>query len=108
MIRSLVRGDVVLAQFPFTDLKDVSLRPALVVSQGAIGQDVVLAGISSVVGGSLVPTDCMVDSSHPEFGWIRHLLERYRLSTDLRGDGIYAVGRKTGAVKERYPGWLYA
>ena len=34
---------------------------------------------------------------HPEFGWVLHLLERYRLETDLRGDGIYAVGRKTGA-----------
>ena len=48
------------------------------------------------------------DEPHPEFGWVLHLLERYRLDTDLRGDGIYAVGRKTGAVRERYPGWLYA
>jgi glycosyltransferase involved in cell wall biosynthesis len=47
------------------------------------------------------------DEPHPEFGWILHLLERYRLSTDLRGDGIYAVGRKIGAVRERYPAWLY-
>ncbi len=45
---------------------------------------------------------------HPEFGWVIHLLERYRLETDLRGDGIYAVGRKTGAVRDRYPGWLYS
>lgn len=45
---------------------------------------------------------------HPEFGWVLHLLERYRLGTDLRGDGIYAVGRKTGAVRERYPDWLYS
>jgi hypothetical protein len=44
----------------------------------------------------------------PNYGWVVHLLERYRLETDLRGDGIYAVGRKTGPVKERYPGWLYA
>jgi len=48
------------------------------------------------------------DIPHPEFGWVVHLLERYRLETDLRGDGIYAVGRKTGAVRERYPGWLYS
>ena len=48
------------------------------------------------------------DEPHPEFGWILHLLERYRLSSDLRGDGIYAVGRKTGAVRERYPAWLYS
>jgi SAM-dependent methyltransferase len=48
------------------------------------------------------------DEPHPEFGWVVHLLERYRLETDLRGDGIYAVGRKTGAVRERYPDWLYS
>ncbi|MBZ5620162.1 MAG: methyltransferase domain-containing protein [Acidobacteriia bacterium] len=48
------------------------------------------------------------DVPHPEFGWVLHLLERYRLETGLRGDGIYAVGRKTGPVKDRYPGWLYS
>ena len=37
-----------------------------------------------------------------------HLLERYGLSTELRGDGIYVVGRKTGPIRERYPGWLYS
>ncbi len=44
----------------------------------------------------------------PELAWVRHLLERYKLDTSLRGDGIYAVGRKAGAVRERYPSWLYA
>jgi len=48
------------------------------------------------------------DLPHPEFGWVLNLLERYRLDTDLRGDGIYAVGRKTGPVKDRYPEWLYS
>jgi len=48
------------------------------------------------------------DEPHPEFGWVLHLLQRYRLETDLRGDGIYAVGRKTGPVRERYPEWLYS
>ncbi len=48
------------------------------------------------------------DRPHPEYGWVMHLLERYRLEPDLRGDGIYALGRKTGPVRERYPGWLYA
>ena len=57
---------------------------------------------------ALLETGEFRDEPHPEFGWILHLLERYRLSTALRGDGIYAVGRKTGAVRERYPGWLYA
>lgn len=49
-----------------------------------------------------------LDEPHPEFGWVTHLLERYRLGHNLRGDGIYAVGRKSGPVKNRWPAWLYA
>jgi glycosyltransferase involved in cell wall biosynthesis/SAM-dependent methyltransferase len=49
-----------------------------------------------------------LDEPHPELGWVTHLLERYMLSHNLRGDGIYAVGRKAGPVKNRWPGWLYA
>lgn len=43
----------------------------------------------------------------PEFLWVRHLLERYRLPTDLRDEAIYAVARKSGPVRRRYPEWLY-
>jgi len=57
---------------------------------------------------TLLDTGEFHDEPHPEFGWVLHLLERYRLETRLRGDGIYAVGRKTGGVRERYPGWLYS
>jgi mRNA interferase MazF len=32
-----------------------------------IGQDVVLAGISSVIRGAAIPTDLIVETSHPEF-----------------------------------------
>ncbi len=42
-----------------------------------------------------------------EFAWVRMLLDRQRLDTSLRGDCIYAVGCKTGAVRDRYPSWLY-
>ncbi|HEV3309645.1 MAG TPA: methyltransferase domain-containing protein, partial [Chloroflexota bacterium] len=49
-----------------------------------------------------------LDEPHPEHAWIAHLLERYRLRHTLRGDGIYALGRKTGPVKERWPEWLYS
>jgi len=49
-----------------------------------------------------------LDEPHPEFAWITHLLKRYNLSHDLRGDGIYAVARKAGPVKNRWPAWLYS
>jgi SAM-dependent methyltransferase len=42
-----------------------------------------------------------------EYAWVIHMLERYNLDTGLRGDGIYAVGKKTGPVRERCPSWLY-
>ena len=48
-----------------------------------------------------------LDKPRPEERWIGHMLERYQLSKHLRGDGIYAVGRKTGPVGKRYPAWLY-
>ena len=48
------------------------------------------------------------DAPHPEFAWVDQLLKRYWLDTNLRGDGIYAVGRKTGPVQDRYPAWLYS
>lgn len=47
------------------------------------------------------------EEPRPEYHWVLHLLRRYQLPTELREDGIYAVGRKTGPVRERYPGWLY-
>jgi glycosyltransferase involved in cell wall biosynthesis/SAM-dependent methyltransferase len=45
---------------------------------------------------------------HPEFLWVKDILKRYRVAEDLRGDGIYALGRKTGPVKDRWPEWLYS
>ena len=49
-----------------------------------------------------------LDEPHPEFAWVTHMLKRYNLSHDLRGDGIYAVARKAGPVKNRWPAWLYS
>ncbi|HZT30741.1 MAG TPA: glycosyltransferase [Bryobacteraceae bacterium] len=57
---------------------------------------------------ALLETGPFRDEPRPEYAWVMHLLERYSLSTALRGDGIYAVGRKTGGVRERYPAWLYS
>jgi glycosyltransferase involved in cell wall biosynthesis/SAM-dependent methyltransferase len=57
---------------------------------------------------TLLETGPFRDEPKPEFGWVEHLLDRYILSKENRGEGIYAVGRKTGPVRERYPSWLYS
>jgi glycosyltransferase involved in cell wall biosynthesis/SAM-dependent methyltransferase len=55
----------------------------------------------------LLETGEFRDIPRPEDQWIYHLLDRYLLPKELRGDGIYAVGRKTGPLAKRYPAWLY-
>ncbi|MBI1357955.1 MAG: methyltransferase domain-containing protein [Acidobacteria bacterium] len=42
-----------------------------------------------------------------EHAWVDHLLDRYELPKTLRDDAIFAVGRKVGPVRSRYPADLY-
>jgi hypothetical protein len=60
------RGDLLLTQFPFTDLRGLAVRPFLVVSQGLIGQDIIVAGISSVTRDGVVSTDVVVEPTRIE------------------------------------------
>jgi SAM-dependent methyltransferase len=48
-----------------------------------------------------------LDKPSLEHEWVKHLLQRYELPGHLRGDAIYAVGRKTSDVKSRFPPELY-
>jgi len=65
---SLKRGDVVLVQFPFTDLTTVKVRPALIVSADPQGIDVTLAFISSVLPLAEGPFDIVLKPEHKDFG----------------------------------------
>ncbi len=56
---------------------------------------------------TLLETGPFRDEPKPEHEWVKHLLARYEQPADLRDDGIYAVGRKSGPVRERHPAWLY-
>jgi SAM-dependent methyltransferase len=56
---------------------------------------------------TLLETGPFLARPEPEHAWVTQLLQHYELSPGLRGEGIYAVGRKTGPVRERYPAWLY-
>ena len=66
-IGTLRRGDIVLTRFPFTDLSGSAVRPALVVSQGQVVNDVVLMGVSSVVRHPIAPSDILCEKTHQEF-----------------------------------------
>jgi glycosyltransferase involved in cell wall biosynthesis/SAM-dependent methyltransferase len=57
---------------------------------------------------TLLETGPFLEEPKPELAWVEHLLDRYMLVKEHRGDGIYIVGQKTSPPRERYPSWLYS
>jgi mRNA interferase MazF len=47
----LTNGDIVLVPFPFTNLKSIKLRPALVIYSNEKNEDIILLAISSQKSG---------------------------------------------------------
>jgi len=64
---TLSKGDVVLVPFPFTDLSQTKLRPAIVLWVDLNGNDVALCFISSQNLDSLQLGEILLDPSEPEF-----------------------------------------
>ena len=65
----MTSGDVVLILFPFTDLANAKVRPALVISstqQLTQGPDAIFMAITSGISGQK-PTDLFIDHTHSEF-----------------------------------------
>ncbi len=63
----MIRGDIVLVNFPFSDLSQTKLRPALVVWVSPNGEDVVVCAITSQNLKTLEPEDFLIDTTDPEF-----------------------------------------
>ncbi len=64
------RGSVVLVRYPFTDLSTTKVRPAVVVTSNLLlsqMEDILCLFISSVMPGELLPTDFVLEPSHPAF-----------------------------------------
>ncbi len=57
---------------------------------------------------TLLDTGPFRDAPRPDLLWVESMLDQFSFETALRGEGIYAVGRKSSPVRERYPAWLYS
>jgi mRNA interferase MazF len=79
---ALARGDIVLVPFPFTDLSDKKVRPALIVSPDPQGTDVMAAFISSVTTPPLGLTAWLLPTAHPDFK-----------QTGLKTDSVVKCGK---------------
>ena len=63
----LVRGDIVLVPFPFTDLTSSKVRPAVIVSADPQAVDVTIAFISSVLPGIPAKTEFLLTAKDKNF-----------------------------------------
>lgn len=64
---NLDKGDVVLVPFPFTDLSQTKLRPAIVLYVQPEGEDITLCFISSQNLERVSLDELILDPEHPEF-----------------------------------------
>jgi len=63
----LAKGDIVLVPFPFTDLSQTKLRPAVVLWVDPQGQDITLCFISSQNLDRATPEELILGTDDPEF-----------------------------------------
>jgi len=75
------KGKIVLIPFPFTDLSASKVRPAVIVSSLAQGEDIIVAFISSVKS-KIQKTDIVLNSYDKDFS-----------KTGLKADSVIKTGK---------------
>jgi mRNA interferase MazF len=81
-----MKGKIVLVHFPFTDLSDTKLRPALVIHEN--DEDVVVAFISSRVPAQYSGSELFIAENHPDFS-----LTGLKVPSVIRFDKIATLSR---------------
>jgi mRNA interferase MazF len=83
------KGDIVLVPFPFTDLSQTKLRPAVVLYTEPTNNDVTLCFITSQGIGTLFAGEFLLDIADPEFS-----STGLKISSKVRVTRIMTIERK--------------
>jgi mRNA interferase MazF len=81
------RGDVVLVQFPSTDLSGQKIRPAVIVAR-VVGPDLTVVFITSQVVGGYTAAHVLLDDSVAEFG-----ATGLHITSTIRADRLVTLHR---------------
>ncbi len=85
----MIKGDIVLIPFPFTDLSQAKLRPAIVLWIDSSGRDVTVCFVSSQGVEAIADHEFLLDCTDPEF-----LSNGLKVSSKVRVTRIATVERQ--------------
>jgi mRNA interferase MazF len=87
-------GDIILIPFPFAELKDVKVRPAVVITETADKhKDLVISAISSVIPDSLDPNEILINPNLTNKLRVQSVIKVDRIVTLKQKDKIADLGK---------------
>ncbi len=87
-------GDIILIPFPFAELSNKKIRPAVVITETADRyKDIVVAAVSSIVPDKLSPREVLLKPSKLNLLRVDSVLKADRIVTLKREDKIADLGK---------------
>jgi mRNA interferase MazF len=91
-------GDIILIPFPFAELKNVKVRPAVVIAETADKyKDLVISAISSVVPEILNPNEILINPNNRNKLRVQSVIKVDRIMTLKHEDKIADLGKLTAS-----------